>query len=420
LSTVDHAQAAAQIGPQRPNLTFKDLVWQFWVDVFGKEVQSATTYSYVWMADQSGHVCLGIVLTTLLATLARWIGIMADWGIIGGALLCSIVVSYWEFRAYRKSVKDATGLFPLDRELLRANAIIAAGYMVLGAGIAFFFHQSDYWLVLGLIVLGIIGLALAPPWLRQKIIWQRAGLPFLFRLANAQHTVADEVAKQLQKLIEAETPSATAPRQVIVGGPIGSGRTAIAAGIGTEFAFKKATVRYVSLAALLEFAAQPADPDYADDAGPDNIRYWRWSQAQVLIIDDIGPLIAAKHEAGQADLKQFELTLTNGLGSIAAVLAKCHTVWVIGDLRANGQSAMKGRALDDFAGAISGFCGAKLPALVVELSNETAADAGPLAPRKTAVVPQVAHIREVPHQESGIGSADRHIAVDEAGQVMTS
>ncbi len=420
MTTVDHVQAAPESGPRRPHVGFKDLVWQFWVDVFGKEVQSATTYSYVWMADQSGHVCLGIVLTFLLATLARWIGIMPDWSVIGGALLCSLVVSYWEFRAYRKSVEDATGLFPLDRELLRANAIIAASYMVLGAGIAFFFHQSDYWLVLGLVVLGFIGLALAPPWLRQKIIWQRAGLPFLFRLANAQRAVANEVAKQLQDLIEEETPSATTPRQVIVGGPIGSGRTAIAAGIGTEFAFKKAMVRYVSLAALLEFAAQPPNPDYADDAGPENIRYWRWSQAQVLIIDDIGPLIAAKDEAGQADLKQFELTLKHGLGPIAAVLAKCHTVWVIGDLRANGQSAMKGGTLDDFARAITKLCDAELPALVVELSNDAAAGTGPEAPRKTAVVPRVAHIREVPHHESGIGSADRHITVDEAGRVTTS
>src|SRR5881394_2748320 len=75
MTTVDHAQAVPESGPQRPHVGFKDLVWQFWADVFGKEVQSATTYSYVWMADQSGHVCLGIVLTFLLATLARWIGI---------------------------------------------------------------------------------------------------------------------------------------------------------------------------------------------------------------------------------------------------------------------------------------------------------------------------------------------------------
>ena len=102
------------------------------------------------------------------------------------------------------------------------------------------------------------------------------------------------------------------------------------------------------------------------------------------------------------------------------MLAKCHTVWVIGDLRANGQSAMKGGTLDDFARAITKLCDAELPALVVELSNEAAAGTGPATPRKTAVVPRVAHIREVPHHESGIGSADRHITVDEAGRVTTS
>ena len=54
--------------PSPPNITTCDLWKQFWADVFGKEVQDATTYSYTWLADQVGHVCLGLT-ANFVATL---------------------------------------------------------------------------------------------------------------------------------------------------------------------------------------------------------------------------------------------------------------------------------------------------------------------------------------------------------------
>ncbi len=65
-------------------------------------------------------------------------------------------------------------------------------------------------------------------------------------------------------------------------------------------------------------------------------------QARVVIIDDIGPLIAASTPSGMLNPGQFDAVLNSRLGVIADVLAKCHTVWVVGDLRADGQTAMSG------------------------------------------------------------------------------
>jgi hypothetical protein len=386
-------------GPQAPDISDKHIIKQFWLDIYGKEVQTPVTYSYVWMADQMGHVCLGIIINFALTLGLRfalpWIGIASDRDEIGGLLLGSLVVSVWEFSAFRSSAKVATGVFPLDRKLLRDNAIIAALYMVIGVVIGYVFHKSELIGIAGFIAMVLVGVIFAPSWLRQKIIWQKAALPYLFRLADAQRTVGSDIARELQALIDQDAPPSELPRQVVIGGPIGSGRTDIAAGIGTEFAFKRARVRYLSLAELLEFAAQPPDPDFADDTGPKNINYWAWSQAQVLIIDDIGPLISAKTQAGQADLGQFQLTLAHGLGPIAAMLAKCHTVWVIGDLRAAGQSAMKGQALDDFARVIGEFCKAQQPVLVVELSAVPAPGRPAVAPAKEEVPAYGAQIRQV-------------------------
>jgi hypothetical protein len=190
----------------------------------------------------------------------------------------------------------------------------------------------------------------------------------LFRLADVQRTIEIDEAHQLQNLIN----KGPRPYQVVIGGPIDSGRTSFAAGIGTELAFQKAKVRYLTFNSLLEFAAH--QPEFGDDAGPRNVNYWRWSKAQVVIIDDLGPLIAAQDQ--QANLDKFQQLLESKLANVAPVLAKCFTVWVIGDLRPKGHTTITGETLDQFARAIARFCqpgsdssGGK-EFFVIELSEE--------------------------------------------------
>jgi hypothetical protein len=370
------AAAPVPSPPLAPVITPAGLLAQFWKDIYGKEVQTTSTYSYTWVADQVGHVCLGILINfglTLAAFYALpFIGIDRSWDTIAGLLIGSTAVSLWELSAYLSSAKEATGRFRLDGKLLRDNAAIAALYMILGVGVGFAFHQSALEGVAGFLALLAVAVICAPPWLREKIIWQKAALPYLFRLANAQQTIGVEAAQQLQDLIDKGAPPATRPCQVIIGGPIGSGRTAIAAGIGTEFAFKKSAVRYLSLAALLEFAARSSNSHFVDDTGPVNIEYWRWSEAQVVIIDDIGPLTAAQEKEQHANLEKFRGLLDNELAAVRCVLARCHTVWVVGDLCPDGEAATLGHSLDQFARAIAEFCGAQQHALVVELSEKPA------------------------------------------------
>src|SRR5436305_13026530 len=75
--------AKASATARAPMITKGDLLRQFWKDIYGKEVQSASTYSYTWLADQVGHVCLGILINfglTLVAFYALpFIGIDRSW-----------------------------------------------------------------------------------------------------------------------------------------------------------------------------------------------------------------------------------------------------------------------------------------------------------------------------------------------------
>jgi hypothetical protein len=326
---------AKSAGPTAPKLSVKDILAQFWADVYGKEVQTAATYSYTWLADQFGHLCIGIVVdfaaTAVAGLLMVWLGwapkFEYDTGIWPGLIFTIAVVVFWEWRAYQSSVEQATGAFPLDSKLLRDNAIIAATYMALGAILGFAFHLP---LTPALLVSAgavIIAIVLAPPWLRQKIVWQKASIPYLFRLADAAPNIGSEDAKRLQSLIDAGAPPVTTPCQIIIGGPIGSGRTSMAAGIATEFAFKKTKVRYLGLDCLLEFATNTTAHVFPDDAGPATISYWPWSQAQVVIIDGIGPFVASNEPGREANVTRFMAMLQNELGTIAGVLNRCHTVW---------------------------------------------------------------------------------------------
>jgi hypothetical protein len=355
--------------PRAPKITVGDLLWQFKQDVYGKEVQTTSTYSYTWMADQVGHICLGIVIGFALTAISYLIGSKApQWALF---LIGSILVSLYELRTYLSSVRDATGRFRLDDKCLRDNALIAAVYMIIGVGASFVFQEfSGWWVIISVLALIVLAVILAPPWLRQKIIWQKAGLPYLFRLADAKPSISVESAKDLQYLIDGGPPTrGTTPRQVIVGGPIGSGRTPLAAGIGTEFAFKKAKVRYLSLDTLLECAVRSSNSEFYDDTGPANIVYWPWSEAQVVIIDDVGPVIGTAQEAEQrADVKKLPKLLQHNLANVKGVLSRCHTVWVMGDLSPDGATGV-GQMLKEFADIIADFCGAKQEPLVVELSE---------------------------------------------------
>ena len=367
--------------PSPPEITPATLFMQFKADVFGKEVQDATTYSYTWLADQVGHVCLGLLLNFLLTMIAKLLGFAGLVADLIGMVAAIAATSFWEFRAYRNSVSKATGLFPLGKKLLRANAIIASVYMALGSiagllairgALAMAAHETPWWGIVGLLVVIAVGVVLAPDWLRQKIIWQKAALPYLSRLAEAPKTFANnEDARLLQRLISKKDGPPDGPgSQVVITGRIGSGRTSFAAGIGTEFAFKRAKVRYVGFDALLEFAVGSSPEKYLNDPGPWNIDYWPWSESQVVIIDNIGPLVAVQPHYEQTSLQQFSDYLDNELKSVAEVFRKCHSVWVLGDLDKPDLKLSADEVLYGFSDKIKAYCGAVEDPLIIEMLGQ--------------------------------------------------
>src|SRR5438105_2610333 len=83
-------------------LKFKHIWWQFRKDVFDKEVQSAATYSYLWLADQMGHIGVGILLTivpSLLVLLQRGL-VTGIWRVLLPLGVAIAICVLWEVAAF--------------------------------------------------------------------------------------------------------------------------------------------------------------------------------------------------------------------------------------------------------------------------------------------------------------------------------
>jgi ABC-type iron transport system FetAB permease component len=359
------------VKPTSPDIPESFLVVQFWRDIFGKEVQSAATYSYLWMADQAGHVAIGIVLQFALTFVLQYIfGVRDAWASGIAFLGIAVVVAFWEFRAYTVSAKQAASVaFPLDKTLLRNNAIIATVYMILGVFIGYAFHMTGWWGALMFLVTILICVVIAPPWLRQKINWQKAALPYLSRLADLRTPVAPDQAKEIRALID-DRSLEFKPRQVIVGGPIGSGRTPMVTGLGTDLSFSGRKVRYLQFSNLLEFSEtykRGSRLPPMGSWGPKNILYWPWFEAQALIIDDISPVVATA--MNQVYDEGFRKTLNDDLDCIAAELCNRLTIWVFGIDASGGGDGNGGQGLlERYAADIQAFCKSDMPPIVVRLS----------------------------------------------------
>ncbi len=348
--------------PTPPDISLRDVWTQFQLDVFDKEVQSAATYSYLWIADQVGHIGLGVMLQFLgvwvFQGLFSLIGYHPFGTNLSGLLLIFSATSFWEWRAYEKFVHLASGRFPLNTKGLRKNAMTATLYMWFGAIIGFGFHLDAAAGLTILVATLLLAIIPAPWWIRQKMIWQKASLPYLSRLAGVRKTISQHDADAVRHMMQEVVPPDGTPRQIIIFGDIGSGRTSLASAIGTEFAFSSNKVRYLTLTKFVELAE-----DFGSYPGPRNIHYWSWANAQVLVLDDVStalePCLSGEKPVDQVDLFRRIMNCSKGKGW--ACLKNRHTVWVVGDIRVDPERWIE---------AISEICSSQAPPVVVYLAEE--------------------------------------------------
>ncbi len=375
------AKTATPADPPPRVPTLHDIGCQVKRDLFGKDVQDTPTVTYSWIGDQFGHFALGFEITFALS----WIFVLLGWDhmptilwVPGAILIGFALKELSDYVTAWSKAKTAKSDFPFDQAELLWNMATAVLYIGLGVAVAapavvlsqrWDADRPLAWVPLMILVpVGVVGAAVAVWWLRRKITFQQAGLPMMYRLAIFPNYLGQgaDLKANVDFIDELIKPDMPAGRHLVIAGPPLAGKSSLATGVGTEFAFNEGIARYTTLIKLLQ--AEPVNNPQSQipTEFQDGRILWPWEDADLLIVDDVdyvsgyshrvqkhaarhhvapvsgGSLdLFASHEgvshaddgegAGDAILP-IELALRDRLSpAFLAGLAKRRSVWVVGD-----------------------------------------------------------------------------------------
>jgi hypothetical protein len=341
------ASSGVSAGPRvRAKLpTLRDVGCQAYHDWFGKDVQETPTVSYVWTADQFGHFGLGFQITYLMGWIAILLGHPSKAVLVGCAVanvLVWVVKEAFDYVREVKKAKEAQSIFTLNSGEILWNAVTAVFYIATGAIVAGAAVVGPQWAIVALLVLVLPSAALGVWWLRRKITFQQAGLPYLYRLADFPNDVGGaNMAAFIMSLCTPPPAGSTDPggRHLVISGPLDSGKSSLADGIGTEFAFRMGIGRYTTFAKLLQSRVRREGHREDEPEFNDGRILWPWECSDLLIIDDVEVITdLGRHFAEAAGttidpVHQVEVTLKNHMGDhFLKGLNRRRTVWVLGEV----------------------------------------------------------------------------------------
>jgi hypothetical protein len=349
-------QPAPASPPATPKATFRAVLRQVLLDWFTtKDVQENPTLTYVWTADQFGHFSLGFLPAYLIAWIVTSFTEVNSGVLVGiaAAIFCLwIVKELWDYRSEVKRATAAQSDFPFNSREIWWNVVTAWIFFAMGSLIAALSLIRPSYPLYGLVVLLPVTVGVSWWWLRRKLTFQQAGLPYLYRLANFPNNIAgDDQTRQraigfVQQIAD---PAQTGRKHLIITGKINSGKTPLAVGVGTEFAFRTGIGRYTSLTKLLELHDKQkaaAKNDVADSAVSiwkepveekefnDGRNLWPWEAAQLLIIDDVDRALGVMPKGASSDecLDELKRKLTTDYGDLLQKLTFIpRVVWVLSD-----------------------------------------------------------------------------------------
>jgi hypothetical protein len=308
-------------GPSDIHLPYPSDVWrQVRYDLFEtKDVQDNPTYSYAWVADQGGHFSLGFLPSYLFS----WIATIL-WGsdferniwIAVGVFCIWIVKELNDLRLAWRNARRSKSDFKFNFYELLLNIGTAWLFFAMGSAVAALSFWNPTYAVLSLAPVALITVRVSYWWLRRKITFQQANLPYLYRLATFPNNLPkaspvgmgrDEAVAFITSLIDPESKTdSKAPwtGHLILSGVADAGKSTLAVAIGTEFVFKLGLARYLSMVKLLQFSSPQKAPTSAvapremrvDEEFDDGRVLWRWDRVQLLIVDDVDDIARVGHE----------------------------------------------------------------------------------------------------------------------------
>ena len=276
-------------------------------DIFGSDVFVQYSRTYVWQANQVAHFALGF----------GW-GSLCSWGVRlfhGGPgeacwfhALCALgILSYLAKEAVdvHIAVRQATGFYELDRSELLWDTTADVWFVTSGVLTALFAHHDPAGGSIMAAVAVASFFALRRYFLPAKRSLDRAALPYAVRLCMFPNTEGVKACnlRRIRAFVANEPVGGfEASPAVLIQGYRGTGKTALAAGIGTEFALRKqrdgryGRTLYVTAFSLFEATAPNRGASPTGEPWPLHRRElqflgagdpWHPDCAEMLIIDNV-------------------------------------------------------------------------------------------------------------------------------------
>ena len=273
--------------------------------LFGSDVYLAYTAAYTWQSNQTAHTMMGFMGTTLLTMGAITVGLSPLYGLSFLAIPLSKDISDLIVDRARAQSGSGVKYFPVRMRELISDALTDTFFWSLGMVLALAIilkipvTDSQQAATIFIILFGVmlvVGIA-APGlyYVREKTAFDRAGLPYYFRLPNFDgkfHNAEDA------ELILNFLNTSDRNEHLIIHGPHGARKTTLAVGIGSGLTVarrmspKATAVRYVTAARLIEeLAISPGRQSNEDE--PHSI-----FNAKVLIVDDLSHAFTAAPQSG--------------------------------------------------------------------------------------------------------------------------
>ena len=250
--------------------------------------------------------------------------------------------------------KGAIDVFPVDFLDIKWKVKTAVLYFGIGGLLALGALINWKWLIVALILALWPAFRVAFWWLRRKLAFQQAGLPYLYRLTNFSGGIADDAVAAVAGLCDlkdrpivlwkvlfmrdvTEKAAPVTVRHFLITGPLRSGKTSLAVGIGTEFAFALGIGRYLTAAKLMELKTGPRD-DAKSDASEmdydDGRVLWPLAECDLLIVDDVDGGLPTGTVPAISSIRPAEfaaaLKTSHGPAPLRDLSGK-RTVWVLGN-----------------------------------------------------------------------------------------
>lgn len=270
--------------------------------LFGSDVFVRYTADYSWRSNQMAHGMMGFFGATLMAYAYGVLGLAPVW-----AITFMVIPFLKDLTDYLADLAQESAVFqikPTHLAEMRRDALTDNLFWNIGAVLAVLFAVAQdgkgfwFWLMLALVIVfaALVLFWALPHYSAEKRRFDKAGLPFFFRLPNftGNPAAVREVTADGSGEWQAGRAGAVAvveafayaesdePAHLVIDGPSGTRKTPLAVGIGSGATVRNKSVRFLSQSTLIEEIRSGSPQAERADTEPLDPR-----DADLVVVDDV-------------------------------------------------------------------------------------------------------------------------------------